>query len=567
MVDRLIKFLLNIGVHGGLDLIEVRRYRLFNILLSLASVISMGLVVTNLVFGQYFQALAAIASILVIFIPSYFLISKNHYKTACLFFAIVTSLLISFISGFNLSLGNVVGTENILIGMAVSTVVLFDSDYRKRMYSFIIIQLITLVYLKVEWLDTYTIKDFFLSSINYSVSFILIYFTVDYFRKDFISSYEKIVQLNDQLTTAHLKVKSNQQVYFDMIDNLPLYLVMLDKNGNFTAMNAQYANALGHSVNNIIGKHYTEVFPEEILEHHWERIEDCIKGQGSDFTEEINFPNEESFEAYGSYVPIFDNENNVVSVANFITDITDIKEKEAELERLNDSKNRMFSVIAHDLRKPLNLLNGIVFMSKQGDLSELEKAQYFDQVDRQIRALREMMDNVLIWARNQMTGSPEMIRSHNLSEIIEEELLVYETLRESKNIEVTRSFEEDFIIISDDMFIRMLVRNIYTNALKFTPQNGTINISINEEEKGLRIAIKDSGIGMSKEVIDQIKSGQMVYSKEGTKGEKGSGIGLYLGLEMLRESGGDIEIKSEENKGTEFCIFVPVRLKKTKENA
>lgn len=550
----LVRTILQIGISDKLSAVDIRRVHLLNTLILISIVLSISLVVVDMAFGMWYHLVANAAAIFMIFIPSYWFNYTHQYKLARRYYVIMTSLLITLVASLSILNAKFTGTENMLVGFAVAAVILFNGKYKKSFFLLIFLEILLLEYLRFGWLGNMSVEELVLSMVYYTAALIIIFFFVDFFRKEFTQSYEKIVMLNKELAQQTEKVKETQAVYFDMIDNMPLFLSMMNSEGVYTAMNTRFAERLGFMVSDIIGKHYSEVLPRNILDKHVVKIEESLAGKAYDFSEKLCFPEGEPFHAYGSYMPLKNAAGEVVAVTHFVTDVSELKSKEEELEKLNESKNRLFSIIAHDLRKPLNLLNGFLFISQQDDTTEEEQKQNLELIDKQMKGLREMLDNLLLWARNHISGGPSIIRSHNLRELVYQEIRVYDPMIESKKIKLNNNIPESISLIIDDMFLRMVIRNVYTNAIKFTPVKGKIELNATEYDDEVILTIRDTGLGMPQEVVDQILSGEFVHSMEGTQGEKGSGIGLYLGVEMLKEIGGDIEICSAEGKGTEFSI-------------
>ena len=552
----ILKDLLQIGITDRLSPLDVRRVHLLNTLIVISTVLSVSLLIFDVTFELWHHLVANLIAIFFVFLPSLTFNHLGKYNLARRYFIINTSLVITVISALSISNYMLIGMENMLLGFAVAAVILFDGRYKKTFFLLIYTEIFFLLYLRHEFWNEVSFEELGLSMVYYTVTLILIFLFVDFFRKEFTSAYEKIVNLNVQLAHQTEKVRDTQAVYFDMIDNIPLFLSMMDSKGRYTAMNTKFSEKLGFRVNDITGLHYREVLPETILSKHFHKIEESLRGNPFDFSEELTFPDGDSFHAFGSYMPIKNAAGEVVGVTHFLTDISDLKQKEKELEKLNETKNRLFSVIAHDLRKPLNLLNGFLFISQQEDATEEEQRFSLDQIDKQMKGLREMMDNLLLWARNQISGGPPMVRSHNIKELVNQEIRVYAPMIESKKLKLYDRIPEDINLTVDDMFLRMVVRNVYTNAIKYTPAKGSIELSAIEDSESVTIQVKDSGLGMPEEIVNRILSGKFVHSMEGTQGEKGSGIGLYLGIEMLRESGGDIQISSNEGDGTTFRIIL-----------
>lgn len=236
-------------------------------------------------------------------------------------------------------------------------------------------------------------------------------------------------------------------------------------------------------------------------------------------------------------------------------------EIEAQAERLaelNDFKDTTFSVLSHDLRSPVNALTATVEMLDQGIITPEEFAEFKEELNTKLHSVTLLLDNLLFWGRSQMKGeqtyNPEKL---NLRRKILYTIAVAKDAVVQKLITVKESAPEDIYIHADRTQIEMVLRNIISNAVKFTPEGGTITITGKSSGDVGEVIIEDTGVGMTQEQIDKLFDGNPNPSTTGTSGEKGTGIGLHLSYSFIKRNKGNMIVESAPGKGTKFIIQLP----------
>lgn len=238
----------------------------------------------------------------------------------------------------------------------------------------------------------------------------------------------------------------------------------------------------------------------------------------------------------------------------------EIKKINAALEESNKSKDKFFSIIAHDLRNPFVTLLGFTEMLVEDyyDFSDDEKISYLKEIQKTSKSSHELLDNLLQWSRSQ-TGmvkySPSKI---NLYNVVAENYTLVKKSAEIKNIELKSEIDENVSLIADEDMVSTILRNLITNAIKFTPKDGRITTSAKEVENNfIQVSVSDTGIGIEPERIVKIFRIDSANSTEGTEGEKGSGLGVILSKEFVEKHGGKIWVESQVGVGTTFHFTLP----------
>lgn len=232
-----------------------------------------------------------------------------------------------------------------------------------------------------------------------------------------------------------------------------------------------------------------------------------------------------------------------------------------EIKRLNATKDRIFSIIAHDLRSPLNFLQGILTIFQLGgfdDPDELKKMMA--NASMNVQSISELLDNLLSWAKIQiMEGSLEMSPDAiALDQMVKEVGHIYEEMRNQKGIELIYLTPEDLPKVwADKEAIKLTLRNLLSNGLKFTSKNGTVTVQLEKQGESVRVSVRDTGVGIAKVRQQKLFHG-IVDSSKGTEKEKGTGLGLMLCKDSIERNKGEIGVESEEGKGSEFWFTLPI---------
>lgn len=234
----------------------------------------------------------------------------------------------------------------------------------------------------------------------------------------------------------------------------------------------------------------------------------------------------------------------------------EISQQNILLEADNKTKDKLLSIISHDLRNPLVNTKGILNLVNHGMVPEEQAKQLLIQLETQYMGTTSLLDNLLFWLKGQMSGK-------NLDKVqmpvfpivkgLEDE---HRMLLERKNISFFNQVDPSLTVLADKEMIRIVLRNLISNAIKFTPENGLIRVYAAADGQETRISIQDSGIGMSSETIQRI-SAKQYYTTAGTAMEKGSGFGLMLCSDLVNRHGGKLIIESEPRKGSVFTITLP----------
>lgn len=234
-----------------------------------------------------------------------------------------------------------------------------------------------------------------------------------------------------------------------------------------------------------------------------------------------------------------------------------LMEQSIELQKLIATKDKFFSILAHDLRGPIGGFMGITDFLLE-DLSADEKNELSIELNHSAHSLFSLLENLLEWARiqqGQIAFNPVNI---DLNELVQECLKAQSDSIRKKDIRIDVTIAENQVVFADENMLQSIIRNLLSNAVKFTPKNGNIRVSASTNQTGsVVVLIKDSGIGMKSDMVSNLFCLNANNSRPGTEGERSSGLGLHLCKDFVEKHGGEIWVESEVNIGTSFYFSIP----------
>ncbi|WP_338762823.1 tetratricopeptide repeat-containing sensor histidine kinase [Bernardetia sp. ABR2-2B] len=235
-----------------------------------------------------------------------------------------------------------------------------------------------------------------------------------------------------------------------------------------------------------------------------------------------------------------------------------VENQRDKLKASNGVKDKLFSIISHDLRTPFTSVNGYLTLIKYGALSLEEVTTLAAEVKISVDHHLETLNNVLEWSKAQMQGLKPTPKNIDLNQIAQNQQKFFKSLAQSKEIEIINQVGEKTRVVADPNQIDVILRNLVGNALKFTPNEGKVSISSVVKNDSVIISVTDTGIGMSKENLNKLFKKDEHFTTQGTNNEAGTGLGLLLCRDFVEANGGKISVESEEGKGTSFIFDLPL---------
>ncbi len=232
-------------------------------------------------------------------------------------------------------------------------------------------------------------------------------------------------------------------------------------------------------------------------------------------------------------------------------------ENEKELRDINETKDKLFSIIGHDLRGPIAAFQGLLKLYKDGEINGKEFLGFIPKLSSDIDHISFTLNNLLSWGRTQMNGSVTKAGIVSIENLVNENINLLTETAEAKSLKIINKMTANILSWSDSDQIDIVIRNLMSNAIKFTPENGMITIDALERSNTWEISVRDTGVGIDSEIQKKIFEKNSTITTYGTNDEKGTGLGLSLCKEMVEKNSGKIWVESFRPNGTCFYFTLP----------
>ncbi|WP_255444099.1 ATP-binding protein [Robiginitalea sp. SC105] len=253
-------------------------------------------------------------------------------------------------------------------------------------------------------------------------------------------------------------------------------------------------------------------------------------------------------------------------LAEELTTKKDILEvRKAELQANNQTKTKLFSIIGHDLRGPIGALQSLLTMYSEGDMKKEEFLSFIPKLKSDVDHIFFTLNNLLSWGYTQMEGAKTKPSNTILENIVQENINLLAEIADQKSIRVVSELQGNTEVWSDPNQIDIVIRNLISNALKFTPENGIVSIRAEDKDTHWVIAVRDTGVGIDRVTMSRLFQDSSNTSTYGTNNEKGTGLGLSLCKEMVEKNNGKIWVDSTLRIGSTFYFTLPKAAQKYSE--
>ncbi|MFW6218616.1 MAG: PAS domain-containing sensor histidine kinase [Bacteroidota bacterium] len=359
--------------------------------------------------------------------------------------------------------------------------------------------------------------------------------------------------------------KKYRDLFNYMWNGFALHELILDDQGNpvnfrYLDVNPGFEKLLNMPREKIVNKTVKELFPA--VDNEWI----------DDYAEVALHGKTKSFERYNAFldkhykVMVFSPGKNKFAV--LYTEISDLKraearlrESEESLKNINKTKDRLFSIIGHDLRNPVNSIKGFseMIISNYPGKKDEQCFRFMDIINKEADRAHILLENLMEWARTQTNEIRFKPGHHKINLVIRSMISFYQTQIKEKNLRINNQLSNELTAFIDLKMTETIFRNLISNAIKFSNDYGSISVSSKEREGFVDISVTDTGMGIQEEILKKIF--QVSHSKvmPGTHNEKGSGMGLILCKELVEINGGLISVRSELGKGSTFTVSLPTR--------
>jgi PAS domain S-box-containing protein len=534
--------ILKIGLNNTVPILEYRQILLTNYLtfFCIGGTLFMGLAAG---FFQLYGITIICLSGSVFYLLVFYLNHLRYYRAGGIWFITLSNSIVTGLSLNAIYINQYSGSEYIFFAVMVVPLLLLEGQARNLSYWFTFLLLIGVKVARNEILDIEYDISFLLVSLNLLFAAWFMYLFLNFFKRILLSAVEK--------TNAH------ENTLYSLLDNVPVFMALIDRNGNYKIANRQYSDLFGLEKSEIIGKKRSKILPESILATHKPYFEKAQEGESITFLEKDTLPSGRVMYSRGTYVPVRDDQGDIESISIYVDDVSELVEAEESLRRASETKDKLFSIIAHDIRSPLNLFQSMLNISSDKLISQETFLKYQEELKERLTSLRERLDELLDWARMQMGGINAYPSEVDTNEVVKENAALFKTLIESKNIEFKTILNCEVDVWIDENHLQVAVRNLLHNALKYTEDGGEVVIETSQDDDSVLMEITDSGAGMSSEVVDSIMKKEIQKSEVGTSGEVGTGLGLSLSLGLLEKNECIVSLESDPGKGSIFRIWMP----------
>ncbi|MFZ4402336.1 MAG: PAS domain-containing sensor histidine kinase, partial [Bacteroidales bacterium] len=372
---------------------------------------------------------------------------------------------------------------------------------------------------------------------------------------------QKLKGVNIDITEYKLAVeliKESEERYHTFINSTDDITFLKDENMRYQVVNKAAIDFFGKEEDFILGKTDFELMDHESANY-------CLDSDKRVIYENRIIVQEENVKGciYETHKFPVRLKNCKTGIGGVVRDVTkrkhaeqEIKKQNSDLQKLISEKDKFFSIISHDLRSPFNSFLGLTqIMAEELPSLTMEQLQKFaDSMRKSATNLFRLLENLLEWSQIQqgiIPFNPEILDLHI---VVKESIEMLLDAAEKKDIKMSYQIDNDLKIVGDNNMLQTIIRNLFSNAVKFTPLGGNINIAAKiVSDNTVEVSIKDTGIGIKEDRIASLFSLDVNSSRKGTEGELGSGLGLILCKEFVEKQGGKLWVESEE--GTGSCFY------------
>ncbi len=375
--------------------------------------------------------------------------------------------------------------------------------------------------------------------------------------EELIAQSENLIKTNEELEKLSIVASKTDNV-----------IIIMDEIGNFEWVNEGFIKRYGQSLEEFTEKKGRNLLDNSYYPEIKKIFHDLRKHKNAiSYTTQTTINEAGLIWSRTTLSPVMDENGNIVRVVAIDTDITEIKEAEKQIEKqrdelrkLNVTKDKFFSIIAHDLKNPFHSIMGFSdLLTRSYDrIEEDKKKEFIRLINESSSSAYGLLENLLNWARTQTNRIKYNPSKIDLAVIAKEVFQMMSINAENKNIRL--KFPENFnkvYAFGDYNMVYTIIRNLTSNALKFTKPGDEVSISTQKKGNRLEVSIMDTGVGMTEEEQAKLFRLDEFHTTTGTSGEVGTGLGLIVCREFILKHGGDIKVKSEKGKGSVFRFTLP----------
>ncbi len=378
---------------------------------------------------------------------------------------------------------------------------------------------------------------------------------------------------------AEQDLRDNEKKFRTLVDNMSDLVFMVDSDMRIITINETARTLVNRKIEDIVGKRVSDLFPARISKDYIEKLREAFV-----IKKQIKADSELEIGITKLYIstelnPIFDKKGKMIAVMGVSRDITERKvaeqtllKSEARLIESNKTKDKFFAIIAHDLRSPFNSMLGFsdLLYNNFYEYNIEKQKKMIDILHNSINSTYKLLDNLLLWSQSQR-GIIELSKEQfNLKQLFIDTTNLLQQSVDDKDITLAVTIPVEINIVVDKQMFATIIRNLITNAIKYTPRNGLIDVNaaiqIENKEEYIEVSVSDNGVGITSEVQTKLFDINESISTKGTENESGTGLGLVLCKDFVEMHNGKIWVESEIGKGSLFTFTIPSKLISLTEN-
>jgi PAS domain S-box-containing protein len=340
-----------------------------------------------------------------------------------------------------------------------------------------------------------------------------------------------------------------------LLKTIPDAVLRFARDGMLLDYHAQAHNKLLFNIYEITGETIYNIVESSLAEKIMQCSKEAFLTNKVQIFEYDN--NSKSDEEYYEVRVVNNSKNEFIAI---IKDITEMKKIQLELRELNTSKDKFFTIIAHDLRSPFNSLLGLTeyAASENNEMTAEEMKAFSMNISKSAKTIYNLLENLLQWSRIH-TGKIDYYPDYfDLNEIVNKMVSIYNNNLESKNISLKVDCTPDVKVYADSNMVETILRNLISNAIKFTNKGGEIKITSESVDKFIKLSVSDNGIGIDENILPKLFKIDENISSKGTYNETGSGLGLILCKEFIEMNKGKLTVTSKRGAGSTFSFTLPI---------
>jgi len=371
---------------------------------------------------------------------------------------------------------------------------------------------------------------------------------------------QELAEMNERIESQKAEIDNQFRLFRTLLDEIPTPVFYKDAHGAYLGCNKAFCQAKGLVPGQVEGKSVYDLYPRHEAELYDRMDDQLIRSGGIQrYETRVLYADGREHDVAINKAAYSNVDGEFVGIVAVCDDVTQRKEIELELRQSNRAKDKFFSIISHDMKNPLNaLMLTIEFL--QGNFNMLDRDKVLEllgNVHNSAKRLNALLSNLLQWARSQSGRIPYEPADLVLSSIVTQTFNLLTSSAKEKQIALEMNMDPELQVFADYNMLLAVIRNLVSNAVKFTCDGGRVMVEATQSEKWVEIAVVDTGIGIAQEDIDKIFRIDIHYSTKGTRRETGTGLGLILCHEFVERHGGDIVVSSELGKGSTFRVRLP----------